>query len=68
MTPEREDGDHCSVCGSAELTFGYGFAGGGGIGHYVMCLGCERIIAKQVDVPGESLILPPPGPDDEETE
>lgn len=62
------EGERCSVCGSTELTFGYGFAGGGGIGSYVICLGCDRIIAKQVDVPGESLILPPAGPVEEETE
>lgn len=62
------EGERCSVCGCAELTFGYGFAGGGGIGGYVICLGCDRIIAKQVDVPGESFILPPAGPVEEETE
>lgn len=62
------EGECCSVCGSAELTFGYGFAGGGGIGSYVICLGCDRIIAKHVEVPGESFILPPAGPDDGETE
>jgi len=58
----------CSVCGSREVTYGYGFAGGGGIGAYMICLGCDRVIAKHVEVPGESLILSPPGVDDGETE
>ena len=57
----------CPVCGG-KLTFGYGFAGGGGIGSYSMCLECDRVLAKDVDVRGESLILPPPGPVEEETE
>lgn len=58
----------CPFCGGDRLTFGYGFAGGGGIGSYSMCLECDRILAKDVDVRGESLILPPPGPDDGELE
>lgn len=65
MSPEDA---RCPVCGSGDLAFGYGFAGGGGIGDYTMCLDCCRIIAKHVREPGESVILPPPGPDDGETE
>lgn len=55
----------CPVCGG-QVTTGYGFAGGGGIGAYTVCLDCERIIAKKVDVPGESFVYSPP--DDGETQ
>lgn len=61
------DEARCGVCGG-ELTFGYGFAGGGGIGPYAICLDCDRIVVKHVEVPGESFILPPPGVDDGEVE
>lgn len=43
----------CPVCGG-ELTFGYGFAGGG-LGAYTFCLDCDRIITKERTDPGECL-------------
>jgi hypothetical protein len=44
----------CPICGG-ELSFGYGFAGGGGIGGYQFCLDCGAMISKHVEVPGECL-------------
>lgn len=67
MTP---DDARCPFCGSERLTFGYGFAGGG-LGSWTACLDCSRIIAKErSDEAGcfRPPILPPPGPDDGETE
>lgn len=58
----------CPICGGADLAFGFGLAGGGGIGDYTMCLDCDLIIAKHVRVPGESFLFAPPAPDDGETE
>jgi hypothetical protein len=60
------EGAECPVCGG-KLSFGYGFAGGGGIGDYAFCLDCDRIIAKKVDVPGESFVWAP-GDDPGESE
>lgn len=45
----------CLQCGSENLSFGYGFAGGGGIGAYGFCLDCDFQIHKHVDVPGKCL-------------
>ena len=43
MTSEAEA--RCPICGGANLTFGYGFAGGG-LGPYTICLDCDCIVAK----------------------
>jgi hypothetical protein len=40
----------CGLCGSSDLTAGYGLAGGGGIGGYNFCNGCQRILDKSEDV------------------
>ena len=59
----------CPNCGG-EMTFGYGFAGGG-LGPYTICLDCGGIITKHRTDPGEcfhGVMLPPPGPDDGEVE
>lgn len=49
MSDEKEF--RCPSCGSE--SFGYGFAGGGGIGAYRFCLDCDCQIDKHVDVPGQ---------------
>jgi hypothetical protein len=45
----------CPNCGSEQLSFGYGFAAGGGIGAYRFCLDCDLTVDKHVDVPGQCL-------------
>lgn len=47
----RKEDAPCPVCGG-ELTFGFGFAGGG-FGHYSLCLDCNRIITKHRTDSGE---------------
>lgn len=42
----------CPDCGGG-LTVGYGFACGGGIERYVLCLGCGKVLDKKVVEPGE---------------
>jgi hypothetical protein len=61
-----EDDGRCPVCGG-EMSFGYGLAGGGGIGAYTFCLDCDLVVTKQVDVPGESFVWAP-GADPTESE
>lgn len=39
----------CGLCGSAELEPGYGLAGGGEIGAYNFCHGCQRVLDKTPD-------------------
>lgn len=39
----------CGFCGSDDIHPGYGFGGGGGIGGYNWCAGCERILDKSED-------------------
>lgn len=39
----------CGLCGSSDLTAGYGLGGGGGIGGYNFCNGCQRILDKSED-------------------
>lgn len=51
-----EESAACPVCGG-ELTFCYGFAGGG-LGPYTMCLDCDRIITKERKDPGECFHFP----------
>ena len=38
--------ERCPVCSSTDLSFGYGFAGGG-LGGYTFCLGCDLMITKE---------------------
>lgn len=40
----------CGLCGCYDLSPGYGLAGGGGIGGYNFCNGCQRILDKSEDV------------------
>lgn len=54
--PER-----CPQCGGDSLSFGYGFAGGGGIGEYTFCLDCDCLTTKHVTEPGSCLHEPVPG-------
>jgi histidinol phosphatase-like enzyme len=39
----------CNLCGSADISAGYGLAGGGGIGAYNFCNGCQRVLDKSTD-------------------
>jgi len=59
-----EDDGRCPVCGG-EMSSGYGFAGGGGIGGYTFCLDCDLMVTKQVDVPGESFVYSPSDGEDQ---
>lgn len=43
---------HCPVCGSHELSFGYGLAYGG-LGPYTFCVDCDTLISKHVTDHGE---------------
>lgn len=52
---DEQDSRRCPRCGSEEFGFGYGLAGGGGIGVYRFCLTCGLWIDKHVDVPGQCL-------------
>lgn len=45
----------CPKCGSENLSFCYGFAGGGGIGPSTFCLDCDFQISKHVTEPGQCL-------------
>jgi len=47
-----ESAAHCSVCGSKDLSFGYGFAGGG-LGGYTFCLDCDLMITKELKDEGD---------------
>lgn len=40
---------HCGLCGSIEIEPGYGLAGGGGVGAYNFCHGCNRVLDKSED-------------------
>ncbi len=42
----------CAKC-SGQLFAGYGLAGGGGIGPYLLCLDCGDIVLKGVEAGGE---------------
>ena len=53
MSDEKEF--RCPSCGSESFGFGYGLAGGGGIGAYRFCLDCGLWVDKHVDVPGQCL-------------
>lgn len=46
---EERQRNVCALCGSADITAGYGLGGGGGIGTYNWCGGCERILDKSED-------------------
>lgn len=46
---ESKQQNVCGLCGSANLTSGYGLAGGGGIGFYNFCNGCHRVLDKSED-------------------
>lgn len=49
------DAKRCPECGSSNLSFGYGFAGGGGIGGYTFCVDCDCMIDKHVETAGSCL-------------
>ena len=34
----------CGVCGSGDVSMGYGFAGGGGLGGYIFCDNCCTVL------------------------
>jgi len=42
----NERAGECPVCGSHDLSFGYGFAGGG-LGGYTFCVDCDTMITKE---------------------
>ena len=46
---EEQKRNVCALCGSADLVPGYGLAGGGGIGGYNWCNGCEMVLDKSED-------------------
>lgn len=52
MTCESEA--ECPVCSSTDLSFGYGFAGGG-FGPYTVCLDCGQLICKTQSDPGQCM-------------
>lgn len=45
---KEDSADKCPICGCTDLSFGYGFAGGG-LGVYTLCLGCDEILTKTRD-------------------
>lgn len=47
---EDRQANVCGLCGSDDLASGYGLAGGGGIGSYNFCRGCQRVLDKSGDV------------------
>lgn len=47
-----ESATKCPVCGSSDLSFGYGFAGSG-LGGYTVCLDCDLMITKEIKDPGD---------------
>lgn len=47
---EERQANVCGLCGSDSLHAGYGLGGGGGIGAYNWCNGCQRILDKKEDV------------------
>ncbi len=49
-----ENADVCPLCGSRDLSFGYGFAGGG-LGGYTLCLNCDGILTKHRTDEGDCL-------------
>ena len=50
----EESSTRCPVCGGSNLSFGYGFAGGG-LGGYTFCLDCDEILTKHRTDMGECL-------------
>lgn len=46
---EKRQRNVCALCGSDDIQPGYGLGGGGGIGGYNWCNGCERILDKSED-------------------
>lgn len=46
---EARNADVCNLCGSADIQSGCGLAGGGGIGMYNFCNGCQRVLDKSTD-------------------
>lgn len=46
---EARNANVCNLCGSADIQGGYGLAGGGGIGVYNYCNGCQRVLDKSFD-------------------
>lgn len=46
---EERQRNVCGLCGSDELEAGYGLGGGGGVGGYNWCRGCQRILDKTED-------------------
>ena len=52
MSRPDESADKCPICGGTDLSFGYGFAGGG-LGAYTFCLDCDEILSKDRDDPGD---------------
>lgn len=51
---QNESADRCPICGSTNLSFGYGFAGGG-LGAYTFCCDCDEILTKTRDDEGDCL-------------
>lgn len=39
----------CPECGDGHLVTMHGLAGGGGIGVYILCMGCARVLFKCPD-------------------
>lgn len=52
MSKPNESDRACPVCGGSDLSYGYGFAGGG-LGAYNFCVDCDTIISKTRDDEGD---------------